>query len=136
MSTNVNVPQRRTPHYTKDQYEFTRNVVTMQWTTSIQNKKVLQRERKRHTDRCVSSTCYAVPVGGGTYPRRGGTYPRRGGTYSGGGGYLPWWGGTYSGGGSSYPGGGGTYPGEGVPTLGGGYLLWWGGTYPGGGYLP
>ena len=28
------------------------------------NKKVLLRERKRHTDRCVASARYAVPVGG------------------------------------------------------------------------
>ena len=61
------------------------------------NKKVLLRERKRHTAHCIASACYAVPVWG------------RGGTYSGGGvptlvgGYLSWWG---------------------VPTLVGGYLPW------------
>ena len=71
------------------------------------NKKVLLRERKRHTNRRVASTPYAVPVGGG------------------GGRYLPWVGGGY------LPWVGCTYPGWGVPTLGGGYLPWVGGTYPG-----
>ena len=48
------------------------------------NKKVLLRERKRHTARHVASTHYAVPVGGGgggTYPRWG--VPTLGGTYLG-----------------------------------------------------
>ena len=43
-----------------------------------QDKKVLLRERKRHTARRVASACYAVLVGGG-----GGTYTRQGGTYLG-----------------------------------------------------
>ena len=72
------------------------------------NKKVLLRERKRHTARRVASVCHAIPVGGtyagGGVPTLGGGVPTLVG------GYLPWWG-------STYPGGGG-------------------GTYPGGGYLP
>ena len=85
------------------------------------NKKVLLRERKRHTDRRVASTRYAVPVGRGGVPTLGWG---GGGTYSGGGG------GTYSGGGVPTLGGGGTYSG------GGGTYPRWGGTYPGGGYVP
>ena len=74
---------------------------------SKSNKKVLLRERKRHTDCDVSSTPFAalsggggVPIlaGGGTYPGGGGTYLGQGSTYFGckrvptlaGGGYLPW----------------------------------------------
>ena len=58
------------------------------------NKKVLLRERKRHTARRVASTRYAVLVGVGV-PTLGG-------------GYLPWWGG-----GVPTPGGGwGTYLGR------------------------
>ena len=55
------------------------------------NKKVLLRERKRHTARRVASTCCATLSPGGTYPGwgvptlDGGTYP--------GGKYLPWSGG-------------------------------------------
>ena len=55
------------------------------------NKKVLLRERKRHTARCVANTPYVVltgyPPGGGTRvpPLRGG-YPVR---YPGGSGYPP-----------------------------------------------
>ena len=93
------------------------------------NKKVLLRERKRHTARRVASTCYAVPVGGYLL-WWGGAYP--------GGGYLPWVGGIYSGWGVPTLVGGGTYPWWGVPTLGGGVptlsggvpTLVWGGTYP------
>ena len=70
----------------------------------FKNKKVLLRERKRHTARCVASKHYAVAVGrGGTYPGGGG------GTYSGGGvpalvrGVPTLVGGTYSGGGQYLP---------------------------------
>ena len=35
---------------------------------TLENKKVLLRERKRHTARCVASTRYAVPVGGTPRP--------------------------------------------------------------------
>ena len=73
----------------------------------LNNKKVLLRERKRHTDRRVASTRYAVLVGGGTY--LGGWVP----TLGGGGGTYPRWGGTY-------PGWGVPTLGRGVPTLGGG----------------
>ena len=121
------------------------------------NKKVLLRERKRHTACHVASTrCAALsPVGGGGGGRGGlPTLALAGGggvptldwgvpTLAGGwclpwtaGGYLPW------------PGGKGTYPGWGVPTLdwgggvlilagstylglGKGYIWWPGGTYPG-----
>ena len=83
--------------------------------TSIKNynnKKVLLRERKRHTDRRVASARYAVPVGGGVPTLGGGVPTLVGGvpTLVGGGGYLPWTGGTYSGGGGTYPGGGGYLP--------------------------
>ena len=37
---------------------------------TVNNKKVLLRERKRHTDRRVASTRYATPGGGGGYPER------------------------------------------------------------------
>ena len=69
-----------------------------------EKRKVLQRERKRHTDRSLTRTPYAV-LSRGTYLGRGGTYLGRGDTYLG----L-----------------GGTYLGWGVPTLG--YLpvwTWW-----------
>ena len=116
------------------------------------NEKVLLRERKRHTDRRVASTRYAVLVGGGGgvptlgggvptlgrgVPTLGGGYLPWGGTYPGwgvptlGGGYLPWVGGYLPWVGGYLPWLGGTYPGRGVPTLGGGYLPWVGGTYPG-----
>ena len=104
---------------------------------SKSNKKVLLRERKRHTARHVASACHAVLVGGVTYPG-GGYLPWWRGTYPGGGGYLPWWrGGTYPGGGG-VPTlvEGGTYPGGYLPWWRG-YLPWWGVptlvgcTYPG-----
>ena len=85
----------------------------------MDNKKVLLRERKRHTARCVANTPYVVLTG---YPPGGGT---RSGTPPGGSGYPPGgvpgqvpggvWvpppgGGTRSGtpGGSGYSPGGGT----------------------------
>ena len=51
----------------------------MHW-TYLFNKKVLLRERKRHTDRSVSSTPYAVisSGGGGRYLGWGGRYLRPG----------------------------------------------------------
>ena len=73
----------------------------MHW-TYLFNKKVLLRERKRHTDRSVSSTPYAVLSwggGGGRYLGWGGRYLRPGrgvGTLDGGvgtldgGRYLGW----------------------------------------------
>ena len=58
------------------------------------NKKVLLRERKRHTARCVANTPYVVLTG---YPPPGGTWsgtpppPPPGGTWSGGvPGQVPW----------------------------------------------
>ena len=75
----------------------------------ILNKKVLLRERKRHTARCVANTPYVVltgyPPGGSRYPPPGGVpgtpprVPTRGGTQNprGGGGTWytpPGWGGT------------------------------------------
>ena len=114
------------------------------------NKKVLLRERKRHTACRVPSTHYAVPVGGGTYlaggylPWPGGTYPGWGWYLSWPGGYLPWLGvptlagrvPTLAGGYLPWPGGYLPWLG-GVPTLAGGYLPWLGGTYPGqGGNYP
>ena len=88
----------------------------------INNKKVLLRERKRHTARCVANTPYVVLTG---YPPRGGT---RSGTPPGGSGYPPGgypvryprgvryppWGGTRSGTPGGSP-GSGTPPG-GVPS--------------------
>ena len=41
------------------------------------NKKVLLRERKRHTDRGVASTRYAAPGGGGGGTHARGGYPRQ-----------------------------------------------------------
>ena len=76
-----------------------------------QNKKVLLRELKRHTERGLSSTPYAALSGGGYLPWLGGTYPGRGvPTLPGG--YLPCPEGTYLG-------QGGTSLGWGVPTLAG-----------------
>ena len=69
------------------------------------NKKVLLRERKRHTDRGVSSTPSAVLSGGRGVPTLAGGVPTLAG------GYLPWPWGTYLG------------------RRGGGYLPWPGG-YP------
>ena len=102
--------------------------------TFFRNKKVLLRERKRHTARRV-----ATPWGGTYLGCRGGTYLGRG--------YLPWLRGgvpTLAGGGvPTLAGGGGTYlgQGEGVPTLPGGgvpTLARWRGYLPwlGEGYLP
>ena len=73
----------------------------MSWHKLSQHKKVLLRERKRHTARCVAN-----PWQGGTYLGQGGGVP----TLAREEGYLPW------------PGGGGTYLGweEGVSTLAGG----------------
>ena len=62
----------------------------------INNKKVLLRERKRHTTCRAASVCCADL-----------SWPE---------GYLPWLGGTYPGRGD-LPCLGGTYPGWGVPTL-------------------
>ena len=88
--------------------------------SNISHKKVLLRERKRHTSRRVASP------GGSTYLGRGG------------GGYLLWLGGTYLGWGVPTLArrvptlAGGTYPGQGylpwpgVPTLAGEYLPWLG----------
>ena len=86
--------------------------LTSVWWTDVLwnfNKKVLLCERKRHTDRGVSSTPYGALSGGGGVPTLAG------------GGYLPWQGVTYP--------GWGTCPGQGVPTLAGG-------TYPGQGIYP
>ena len=76
--------------------------------TTLWNKKVVLREHKRHTARCVAS-----PWGGTYLGWRGEGVP----TLARGRGYLPW------------PGGSGylPWPGEGVPTLAGGrgnYLSW------------
>ena len=79
----------------------------------LRNKKVLLRERKRHTDRIVLSTPYAVLSrggGGGV-----GTLGRGVGTLDEGGRYLGC-GGRYLGWGL----GGGRYLGQGVGTLDGG----------------
>ena len=103
------------------------------------NKKVLLRERKRHTDRGIRSTPSAalsglVPTlagGGGTYLGQGVPYLGVPPILTWLGWYLAWLGGTYLGrGGGTYLGQGGTYIGIlpiltwGVPTLGGGYLPW------------
>ena len=113
-------------------YHVGRELVCSVWIASdlhlvgilSKNKKVLLRERKRHTPRCVAS------------PWRGGTYLGRGGvTYLGwdvpilvrgeptlAGGYLPW---LY---GVPTLAGGGTYLGQGVPSLARGYPPWPGGV--------
>ena len=88
------------------------------FSSRIGNKEVPLCERKRHTNRGVSSTTSAAISrrGGGTYFRQGG-------------GYLPWMGGgvpTLDGG---TPPPVLTWPGGGVPTLDGGR-----GTYLGWGY--
>ena len=78
------------------------------------NKKVLLRERKRHTARCVANTPYVVLTG---YPPRGGVFrvPPRGSGYPPGGYPV-----RYPPGGSEYPPRGGT----------------WSGTQGGSGYPP
>ena len=104
---------------------------------SINNNKVLLRERKRHTARPVASPW---PGGGGvsTFGGGGATYlGRRRGTYLGwgvpalAGGYLPWLEGTYLG-----RGGGGVLALARVPILAGVYLLRLGEYPPLPGLLP
>ena len=77
------------------------------------NKKVLLRERKRHTDRGVASTRYVTLVGG--YPQPGAVpllagYLLLGGTPARG---YPCWGGTPTWEGSIPP----SRPGKGVPPV-------------------
>ena len=43
----------------------------MQTLPEVQTAVPVARERKRHTTRHLASTRFAVPVGGGTYPRQG-----------------------------------------------------------------
>ena len=87
----------------------------------VQPKKVLLRERKRHTARRIASThCAALSPGRGQgegylpWMGEGRTYLGQGGKYLGRV-YLPWMGlPTFD--------QGGTYPGQVVPTLNKGYL--------------
>ena len=102
--------------------------IVYNWSCSVriqfEDKKVLLRKRKRHTDRIKFSICYPILGGGGTPSMAGGTpiltwlrvlHPRLGGVP------LSW--GTPS---PSWPGWGYTIPGWGTchPDLAGGTPYW------------
>ena len=113
----MNQDVMETRHAPIHNFRFTRQEQTLAFVCEIVhtcvNKKVLLRERKRHTDRGVSSTPHAVLSGGApTLVGGGGVVPTLAR------GYLLWLGGTYLGWGGTDL-GWGDLPWLGVPTLAG-----------------